>query len=365
MKHIEEYRDSAIVKGMLQKLRESVKKEIVIMEVCGTHTMSIFKSGLRDVMPENIELVSGPGCPVCVTSQGYIDTAIELSRREDVIITTFGDMLKIPGNESSLQKEKAMGGDIRVVYSPLDSIKIAAENPHKEVVFLAVGFETTAPVIALAVEKAKENEIKNFSILHSLKTIPGAMEQLVLDEELKIDGFLCPGHVSAVIGAKPYRFLSKEYNIPAVVAGFEPVDIVAGIQELAEMICSERSDTKNLYGRLVKEDGNNEAIRIMEKVFQSCSSSWRGLGEIPETGLRLKKEYSSFDVLNKLKMNMKEEKIIPGCICGDILKGKKKPLECGLFSRACTSENPVGACMVSEEGTCAAYFKYGNKEMLI
>ena len=234
MKHIEEYRDSAMVKGMLQKLKETAKKEVVVMEVCGTHTMSIFKSGLKEVLPENIKLISGPGCPVCVTSQGYIDTAIELSRREDVIITTFGDMLKIPGNKSSLQKERASGGDIRMVYSPMDSLKVAVENPHKEVIFLAVGFETTAPVIALAVEKARAKEIENFSILHSLKTIPGAMEQLVLDEELKIDGFLCPGHVSAVIGVKPYRFLSKEHHVPAVVAGFEPADIVAGIQELAE-----------------------------------------------------------------------------------------------------------------------------------
>lgn len=363
MKHIEEYRDSAMVRGMLQKLRKTARKEIVVMEVCGTHTMSIFKSGLKDVMPENIKLISGPGCPVCVTSQGYIDTAIELSQREDTIITTFGDMLKIPGNKSSLQKERAGGGDIRIVYSPLDSLRVAVENPHREVVFLAVGFETTAPVIALTVEKAREEGIENFSILHSLKTMPGAMEQLVLDEELKIDGFLCPGHVSTVIGVKPYRFLSEEYYVPAVVAGFEPADVVAGIQELAEMVSTQESDTKNLYGRLVKEEGNSEALKIMEKVFEICSSNWRGLGEIAGTGLSLRSEYSSFDVLNKLNLNMKEEKKIPGCICGEILKGKKKPLECKLFSKACTPENPIGACMVSEEGTCAAYFKYGNKEM--
>lgn len=358
MKYVKDFRNPLLVKEMLKKINDITNKEIVIMEVCGTHTMSIFKSGIRGLLPSNIKLISGPGCPVCVTSQGYIDTAIELSKNKDIIITTFGDMLKVPGNKSSLQKEKALGRDIRMVYSPLDAVRIAKKNPGKEVVFLAVGFETTAPTIALSVEIAKRENIKNFSILQSIKTMPTTMKALVLDEELKIDGFLCPGHVSTVIGAEPYEFLASEFNIPAVVAGFESGDIVLGLYTLIDMIINKEYEVKNVYERIVKYEGNTKALDTVYNVFELCDNVWRGLGKIEGTGLRLKEEYSSFDTEKKLNIKLMEDKPLKGCLCGEILKGKKNPLDCKLFSKVCNPLNPVGACMVSEEGTCAAYYKY-------
>lgn len=360
MKYVKEFRNPSLVKDMLKKIESMVQDEIVIMEVCGTHTMSIFKSGIRDLLPSSIKLVSGPGCPVCVTSQGYIDTAIELSKNEDYIITTFGDMLKVPGNKSSLQKEKALGRDIRMVYSPLDAVKIAKENPHKEIIFLGVGFETTAPTIALSIDMAHRQDIKNYSILQSIKTMPNTMKQLVLDEGLKIDGFLCPGHVSTVIGAKPYEFLATEFKIPAVVGGFESGDIVMALYTLIEMIINNNNEVKNTYERLVKYEGNDKALSIIYDVFQSCDSVWRGLGKIEETGLKLKEKYDLFDSEKKLNIKMVEDKPLKGCMCGEILKGKKNPFECKLFSKTCNPVNPIGACMVSEEGTCAAYYKYKN-----
>lgn len=358
MKYVKDFRNPLLVKEMLKKINFITDKEIVIMEVCGTHTMSIFKSGIRGLLPSNIKLVSGPGCPVCVTSQGYIDTVIELSKNKDIIITTFGDMLKVPGNKSSLQKEKALGRDIRMVYSPLDAVRIAKENPDKEIVFLAVGFETTAPTIALSVEIAKRESINNYSILQSIKTMPATMKALVLDEELRIDGFLCPGHVSTVIGAKPYEFLASEFNIPAVVAGFESGDIVLGLYTLIDMIINKKYKVKNVYERIVKYEGNTKAINTVYNVFELCDNVWRGLGEIEGTGLRLKEEYSSFDTEKKLNIKLMEDKPLKGCLCGEILKGKKNPLDCKLFKKTCNPLNPIGACMVSEEGTCAAYYKY-------
>lgn len=360
MKYIKEFRDPKVVKNMLEQLSSKCNKEITIMEVCGTHTMSIFKSGVRGLLPKNIKLISGPGCPVCVTPQGYIDSAIEISKRDDVIITTFGDLMKIPGTKSNLQKEKAQGRDIRIVYSPLQSLDIAKENQDKEVVFLGVGFETTAPILALSVFNAKKQNINNYSLLHSIKTMPQAMKALVIDEELKVDGFLCPGHVSTIIGAKPYEFLSRDYNLPLVIAGFESTDIVAGIYTLVEMINNKEYEVKNIYNRLVKYEGNEKALNIIDEVFVSCSSAWRGLGSIENTGFKLKEEYKRFDVQNKLNIKMIESDPPKGCLCGEILKGIKNPTDCRLFEKVCNPQNPVGACMVSEEGTCAAYYKYGR-----
>ncbi|WZL72498.1 hydrogenase formation protein HypD [Clostridiaceae bacterium 35-E11] len=358
MKYVKEFRNSELIKEMLKKINTMTDREIKIMEVCGTHTMSIFKSGIREVLPSNIQLVSGPGCPVCVTSQSYIDAAIELSKRKDVMIATFGDMLKVPGNESSLQKEKAMGHDIRVVYSPLDAVEIAKENSDKEVVFLGVGFETTAPTIALSVEIAYKENIKNYSVLQSIKTMPTTMRQLVLDKEIEIDGFICPGHVSTIIGVRPYELLAKEFKIPAVIAGFESGDIVMGLYTLLEMIENNIYEVKNVYERLVKYEGNAKALSTIYNVFNLTDSTWRGLGKIPETGLRLKEKYRSFDAEKKLDIEMLKDEPQKGCICGEILKGKETPLACKLFSKVCNPLNPIGACMVSEEGTCAAFYKY-------
>ncbi|WP_432667235.1 hydrogenase formation protein HypD [Wukongibacter baidiensis] len=358
MKYVKEFRNSGLVKEMLNKIDGLTDKEVTIMEVCGTHTMSIFRSGIRDLLPSNIKLISGPGCPVCVTSQSYIDTVIELSKREDVIITTFGDMLKVPGNKSSLQKEKALGRDIRMVYSPLDAVKIAKENIDKQVVFLGVGFETTAPTIALSVKIAHQEGIENYSVLQSIKTMPTTMRQLVLDDEIQIDGFICPGHVSTVIGSKPYEFLAEEFKIPAVVAGFESGDIVLALYNLLEMIEKNVYEVKNVYERLVRYEGNTKALSSMDEIFEVTSSDWRGLGKIDGTGLRLREEFNFYDVEKKLSIKMLEDKPKKGCMCGEILKGKKNPLDCKLFSKTCTPLNPIGACMVSEEGTCAAYYKY-------
>ncbi|AOT71640.1 hydrogenase formation protein HypD [Geosporobacter ferrireducens] len=358
MKYLTEFRDPGLTRKLVQKIENMADKEITIMEVCGTHTMAIFKSGLRQLLPHQIRLISGPGCPVCVTPQSYIDTAIQLTERQDVIITAFGDMLRVPGTEGSLMAQKSKGRDVRMVYSPLDVVQLAAENPQKEVIFLAVGFETTAPTIALSVEQAKKANINNYSILQSIKTMPNTMEELVREEDIQIDGFLCPGHVSAVIGVKPYRFLSEKYSLPAVIAGFEPTDIIMGIYHILDMLDKKESQVRNEYTRLVTEDGNLKALEMIERVFEETASVWRGLGSIEGTGLRLRQDYESYDTVKKLGIQAAPEQPAKGCICGEILKGKVSPLDCRLFSTKCTPETPVGACMVSEEGTCAAYYRY-------
>lgn len=356
MKYLTEFRDPQLTKKLLQKIEKCIEKEVHIMEVCGTHTMAIFKSGLRELLPPEIHLISGPGCPVCVTPQSYIDTAVELTKRENTMITAFGDMLRVPGTKSSLRMQKALGKDVRMVYSPLDAVELALENPQKEVVFLAVGFETTLPTVALSVLQAKAKGITNYSILQSMKTMPYAMEALVGDKDLTIDGFICPGHVSAVIGAAPYRFLSEKYGLPAVIAGFETTDIIMAIYQLLQDINRGESQVTNNYTRLVTEKGNIKALEIMSQVFEKSDGLWRGLGTLKHTGLCLKKDYETYDTVKKLGIQRAAEEVISGCICGDILKGKAIPFQCSLFGKKCTPEKPVGACMVSEEGTCAAYY---------
>ena len=360
MKVLNEIKNPEITKNILKKLNEDKIEPITIMEVCGSHTMSIMKSGLKGLLPSNIKLISGPGCPVCVTPQGYIDTAIELSKEENIIITTFGDLIRVPGTHSTLQKEKALGQDIRVVYSPLDSLKIAEENKDKEVIFLAVGFETTVPTIALAINNAKKKGIENFSILNSLKTMPSAMKTLILDSELKVDGFLCPGHVATIIGSAEFDKIAKKYNIPLVVAGFESTDIVASIYKIIEARDEKESTAFNMYSRIVKKEGNIKALDMIYEVFKPCESTWRGLGTIEAAGLKLCEEYRQFDILKKLNKEMIKVEPKKGCICGDILKGIREPKDCKLFGKTCNPISPVGACMVSEEGTCSAYYKYNR-----
>ncbi len=358
MKYLNQMRDINLIKGMLEKVVLKSKTQVNIMEVCGTHTMAIFKSGIRELLPPTIKLISGPGCPVCVTPQSYIDTAIMLSKRKDVIITTFGDMMRVPGSESSLQREKALGGNVKVVFSPLDAVRIAKENPQYNVVFLAIGFETTAPTVALSIEMAYKENIKNYSILSSIKTMPNTMKALVVDEEININGFICPGHVSTIIGEKPYGFLAKDYNIPAVIAGFETVDILMALYSLLEMLENGEYKVKNHYSRLVSYEGNKKAQEIINNVFETSDSNWRGIGKVEGTGLQLRNKYKDFNAVVKLDIVEAQEKPIKGCICGDIIKGKNNPLDCPYFAKTCTPINPIGACMVSEEGTCAAYYKY-------
>lgn len=358
MNILNELKNKKISSNLLNKINEKSHIKMSIMEVCGTQTNTILKSGIKGLLPKNIKLINGPGCPVCVTPQSYIDMAIKLSKKEDIIITTFGDLMRVPGKNSSLSKEKAKGNDIRVVYSPLDSLNIAKENRDKKVVFLAIGFETTAPIIALAIKQAEDNNIKNFFILNALKTMPEAMKNLVLNPKVKIDGFLCPGHVATIIGEKPFKALSENEKIPMVVCGFEVNDILASIYKLITMKENNKYGIENTYTRLVKYEGNKNAINILEEVFDSCPSIWRGLGSINSGGLSLRSKYSKYDILNHLKLNMLDEKVINGCSCGDILIGVKEPTQCNLFKKVCTPENPIGPCMVSEEGTCSSYFKY-------
>ncbi len=362
MKYIDEYRSKPIIKGLTEKINQRLcqtEQEIVLMEVCGTHTMAISRSGLRKILSPKLRLVSGPGCPVCVTPNYYLDKAIAYARKQGIIIITFGDMLKVPGSSSSLEKEKASGQDIRVVYSSLDGLKIAQDNPDKKIVFLGVGFETTAPTLGATIKIAKEKNIKNFFVFSGHKTIPPAMRALVSSNGININGFICPGHVSTIIGAIPYAFIPEEYNISCVITGFEPVDIAQGIYMLIENIIGHlKPGVQIQYKRTVKKEGNPRAIQLMQEVFEETDSQWRGLGDIPGSGLKIRDAYRDFDAEKNIEVKVEKTKETMKCICGEVLKGLKTPLDCQLFKKKCTPTNPVGACMVSSEGTCGAYYKY-------
>ncbi|MCO1603760.1 hydrogenase formation protein HypD [Desulfosporosinus nitroreducens] len=358
MKFVDEFRSSDYSKLLLETLQNSSRDKINIMEVCGTHTMAIFRYGIRDVLPGNVKLISGPGCPVCVTPQSYIDTALDLSSREDVIIATFGDMMKVPGRKSSLLKKKAEGSDIRLVYSPMDCLTLAADNPSKQIIFLAVGFETTAPMTAVTAIEARNNSLSNLFFFTAHKIVPPVMEALVTDKELNLDGFLLPGHVSAIIGSKAYEFLSEDFKIPGVVTGFEPVDILQGLSTLISLISKKDYSIANDYKRIVRTSGNSEAKEYMNKAFNVVDSNWRGIGKVPKSGLEFNRDFEEFDALKHFEISYEEYDGSSGCRCGEILKGKINPTQCPLFKQACTPENPIGSCMVSSEGTCAAYFRY-------
>ncbi|MDP4092524.1 MAG: hydrogenase formation protein HypD [Bacillota bacterium] len=359
---MDEFRNSDLARQAAEVLASYKGRPVKIMEVCGTHTMAIFKYGIRSLLPQNISLISGPGCPVCVTPVSYIDSAIELSRLEGMIITTFGDLMKVPGTESSLLKEKAAGRDIRIIYSPLDAVRIAAENPVRKVVFLSVGFETTTPVTALTVLKAYENQIGNFSILTANKTMPEALKILAVSGEVKIDGYLYPGHVSTITGTELYWRLAEEYGISGIVTGFEPLDMLNGIIMLIDSLNKGKATVINEYSRAVTKEGNPIALGKMYEVFEPCDAIWRGIGNIPASGLGLKEKYKKYDARVVYEIKEKDSSEPKGCLCGEILKGNRIPRECGFFGKQCTPENPVGACMVSSEGTCAAYYKFGGIE---
>lgn len=358
--YIDEFRDKAVIQKIIDSLNTYSGRNIKIMEVCGTHTMAISRYGLRSLLPKSIELLSGPGCPVCVTPTSYIDNATELADKKDIIITTFGDMMRIPGNESTLLYKKAKGCNVQMVYSPLNAVDLARENPNKEVVFLSVGFETTTPVIALSVYKAKSEGIKNYSVLTANKTMPEAIKVLASDKELEIDGFLYPGHVSAIIGTDFFSYVAYNMEKAGVVAGFEPLDILYALNALIKNITAGNNILENMYSRIVTKEGNTKAQKKMYEVFKPVDAVWRGIGMIPNSGLGLREEYEMFDAVKKFNIKLKDSPEPKGCLCGEVLKGKKRPLDCKLFNIRCTPENPVGACMVSSEGTCAAYYKYGE-----
>ncbi len=358
--YIDEFRDKAVIQKIVDSLNNYSGPNIKIMEVCGTHTMAISRYGLRSLLPKSIELLSGPGCPVCVTPTSYIDNATELAENKDVIVTTFGDMMRIPGNESTLLYKKAKGCNVQMVYSPLNAVDLARENPDKEVVFLSVGFETTTPVIALSVYKAKSEGINNYSVLTANKTMPEAIKVLAGDKELAIDGFLYPGHVSAIIGTDFFSYIAYNMEKAGVVAGFEPLDILYSINTLVKNITERKNILENMYSRIVTKEGNTKAQKKMYEVFKPMDAVWRGIGMIPNSGLGLRDEYERFDAAKKFNIKLKDSPEPKGCLCGEVLKGKKRPSNCKLFKTRCTPENPVGACMVSSEGTCAAYYKYGE-----
>ena len=358
LKHLDEYRDSDLARTLIEKINSISKKNIRLMEVCGTHTVSIFRSGIRSILPQTVSLLSGPGCPVCVTDQAEIDAFIELARIDDVIITTFGDLIRVPGTKSSLQKESAAGQNIRVVYSTMDALEIARKNPHKNVIFLGVGFETTAPTIAASIYSAAQMKLDNFSVISAHKLVPPALEALMLTDGAKIDGFILPGHVSVIIGLNAYRPFFDRHQVPCVVAGFEPVDILQAIAMLVEMIETDRSDLDNAYPRAVTAEGNAKALSLLSDVFEPADVNWRGIGIIPGSGLKIREKFLVHDAEKLFDIRVVDAKTPKGCACGEILTGTKIPPDCKLYKKACTPMDPVGPCMVSTEGTCAAYYKY-------
>jgi hydrogenase expression/formation protein HypD len=352
------FRDPKIAKGLIDAINATQTGPVKIMEVCGTHTVSIAKNGLRAVMPERVTLLSGPGCPVCVTANEDIDVAVELAKQPGVIVTTFGDMMKVPGSYSSLSKEKAEGNDVRIVYSPLDALALAEREPDEQVVFIAVGFETTAPLIAAAILRAKEQGLRNFSVFCAHKTVPAALGALVNDPEVKIDAFILPGHVSTIIGQEPYEFLAEEYHVPGVITGFEPVDVLQGIYMILKQIEEGRAEIEIAYHRGVMPEGNLHARALVDQVFEASDADWRGIGVIPGTGLSIRDEYAQFDAAKRIPVTPPPPKEIKGCQCGEVLRGVTLPFECKLFGKGCTPEHPIGPCMVSSEGSCAAYYRF-------
>ncbi|HOU36614.1 MAG TPA: hydrogenase formation protein HypD [Candidatus Omnitrophota bacterium] len=360
MRYIDEFRDRGLVKGLVRDIESASTRKTNLMEVCGTHTMAIFRSGIRRILPASVNLISGPGCPVCVTSQSDIDRMLYLAGRKDTIITTFGDMLKVPGTESSLEKKHASGADIRIVYSPLDALAIAEANPRKKIVFLAVGFETTAPIIASVISDAAEKKISNFFVYCCHKTIPAAMKALLETREIRIDGFLCPGHVSSIIGSRAYEFIARDFNVPCAISGFEPTDILETILMLIRQKKDGRACVEIQYKRAVQEQGNVKAKEMMDRVFEPSDGDWRGLGVIHDSGLKIRKAYRFFDATAEFRIPALQAKEPRGCACAEVLRGIKTPRQCGLFAKTCTPETPFGPCMVSTEGTCAAWFKYNR-----
>jgi len=336
-------------------------ERIQLMEVCGTHTVAIFKNGIRSLLPKKVRLISGPGCPVCVTSGSYVDAAIELAARPGVVIATFGDMVRVPGSHGSLAEARARGADVRVVYSPQQAVEMAEADARTKVVFLAVGFETTTPGVACSIIEAERRKLANFHVLAAHKRIMPAMHGLAGGGEINIDGFLCPGHVSVITGWRPYEELVERYRIPCVVAGFTAPQILAGLTELLGLIASGRPEVRNVYEACVSRDGNAAAQRAIDEVFEVSDAGWRGIGVIPQSGLAVRDRYKDFDAARVFGVVFKDDQMPAGCSCGKVIKGVLEPTECPLFAKQCTPVQPVGPCMVSQEGSCKAYYEYARR----
>jgi hydrogenase expression/formation protein HypD len=364
MKYVTEYRDAELVRATLSEIRRTVTQRWVLMEICGGQTHTIVRHGIDQLLPEQVELVHGPGCPVCVTPLELIDKALAIGARSDVILVSYGDMLRVPGSNQDLFAVRAAGGDIRVVYSPLDAVRIARENQDKQVVFFAVGFETTAPANAMSVLQAQSEGLSNFSVLVSHVCVPPAMHAILKSPYNRVQGFLAAGHVCAVMGFWEYQPISEQYNVPIVVTGFEPLDIVQGILATIRQLESGQAKAENAYKRAVTFEGNRAGQAAINQVFELCDRKWRGLGTIPLSGWRLRPELNKFDAEQRFDVSGIQPEESPLCIAGLILQGLKKPHDCTAFGKTCTPENPLGATMVSAEGACAAYYRYGRHLVL-
>ena len=358
MKYLDEYRDAELVHKGLEEIRRTVTRPWSLMEICGGQTHSIMRHGLDELLPERIELIHGPGCPVCVTPLELIDKAIAIASRPNVIFTSFGDMLRVPGSAEDLFRTRATGGDVRVVYSPLDAVKIAQQNPDKQVVFFGIGFETTAPANAMSVWQARQLGVNNYTMLVSHVRVPPAMRAILSSPYNQVQAFLAAGHVCAVMGYWEYPPIAEEFKVPIVVTGFEPVDLVEGILKAVKQLEAKRHEVENAYGRAVTREGNRAAQDLINNVFVECDRKWRGIGTIPSSGWRLRDEYADFDAEKRFAVDNINTRESPLCISGLVLQGRKKPLECPAFGKECTPEHPLGATMVSSEGACAAYYRY-------
>ena len=352
------FKDPKLARGLIETIHRLAPEHATLMEVCGTHTVAIARNGIRDLMPEGLRLASGPGCPVCVTCNRDIDTVIALAHIPNVTITTFGDMTRVPGSTSSLLAEQAAGRSVEIVYSPLDALAFAKAHPEREVVFVGVGFETTTPLVAMAIKRARAMGLSNFTVFAAHKNMPGALELLVGDPTLELDALILPGHVSTIIGAEPYRFLAEKYGIPGVITGFEPVDVLQGIAMLVRQLHEGRAEIEIAYARGVMPEVNPVALAAIDEVFETCTATWRGLGDIPGSGYRIRDEFANFDAVRRFEPDVEPTRDPKGCRCGDVLRARIAPNECPLFRTVCTPENPVGPCMVSSEGSCAAYYRY-------
>lgn len=358
MRFVDEFRSPEAAKALIEKI-SGFSGSATFMEVCGTHTMAISKSGLRPLLAPRVNLVSGPGCPVCVTADADIDRAIAIAKMDGVILATFGDMMKVPGTHESLYMAAALGARVKVVYSPLEALDLARREPGSDVVFLGVGFETTAPAVAATLLQARRQRLANFYLLSLHKLVPPALRALVEMKDFNVDGFILPGHVSVIIGSDAYRFLPEEFGVPCVITGFEATDILQAIYRLMKMQ-EEGPAIEIEYSRVVRPQGNPKALRVMDEVFEEAPAEWRGLSEIPGSGLALKDEFKDYDALSwRVRLPVLEKE--PGCRCGEILCGKIKPMDCPFFGKKCTPEDPVGPCMVSSEGTCASYYLYSEE----
>ncbi len=360
MKYVDEFRDPALARKLLSRIERRSRRPIRLMEFCGGHTHAIMRYGLRSLLPPTVDLRSGPGCPVCVTANADLDRAIALARVPGLILTTFGDMIRVPGSRESLQDAKASGADVRLVYSTLDALKIARENPAQPVVFLGVGFETTAPTVAAAILQAQAERLENFSVLSLHKLTPPATRAILDSGEIALDGIIGPGHVTTIIGAGAWEFLPSEYGIPVAVAGFEPLDILRAVADLVEMIEDKEPGVSNSYTRSVSQQGNPTAMKVMERAFTDSAANWRGLGNVSASGLSIRSELSQYDAARLHRVEPGPTKEHRGCRCGDVLRGTVIPPECPLFGKACTPIRPIGPCMVSAEGACAAYYQFGQ-----